>query len=44
MQGDLTRETLADAIRNLYVNRRSGILHLSHEKVSKRTYFRKKAR
>ena len=41
MQGDLTRETLADAIRNLYVNRRSGILHLSHEKVSKRIYFRK---
>ena len=41
MQGDLTRETLADAIRTLYVNRRSGILHLSHEKVSKRIYFRK---
>jgi len=41
LQGDLTRETLADAIRNLYVNRRSGILHLSHEKVSKRIYFRK---
>ena len=41
MQGDLTRETLADAVRNLYVNRRSGILHLSHEKVSKRIYFRK---
>ena len=41
MQGDLTRETLADAIRTLYVNRRSGILHLSHEQVSKRIYFRK---
>ncbi len=41
MQGDLTRETLADAIRTLYVNRRSGILHLSHEKVSKWIYFRK---
>lgn len=41
MQGDLTRETLADVIRSLYVNRRSGILHLAHDKISKRIYFRK---
>lgn len=41
MQGDLSRETLADVIRSLYVNRRSGILHLARDKTSKRIYFRK---
>ena len=41
MQGDLSRETVADAIRTLYVNRRSGILHLAQGKTSKRIYFRK---
>ena len=41
MHGDLSRDTLGDAIRSLYVNRRSGILHLAQEKVSKRIYFRK---
>ncbi len=41
MQGDLTRETLANVIRTLYVDRRSGILHLAQDKTSKRIYFRK---
>ncbi len=41
MQGDLTREALGDVIRKLYVNRRSGILHLAQDKISKRIYFRK---
>ena len=41
MQGDLTRETLADVIRTLYVDRRSGIIHLAQGKTSKRIYFRK---
>jgi curved DNA-binding protein CbpA len=41
LQGDLTRETLADVIRTLYVDRRSGILHLAQGKTSKRIYFRK---
>jgi curved DNA-binding protein CbpA len=41
LQGDLTRDALADVIRALYVNRRSGILHLAQGKVSKRIYFRK---
>lgn len=41
MQGDLSREPLADAIRQLYVERRSGILHLAYGKISKRIYFRK---
>ncbi|MGH9388233.1 MAG: DUF4388 domain-containing protein, partial [Vicinamibacteria bacterium] len=41
MQGDLTRDALGDVIRKLYVNRRSGILHLSQDKTSKRIYFRK---
>ena len=41
MQGDLTRDALGDVIRKLYVNRRSGILHLTQVKTSKRIYFRK---
>lgn len=41
MQGDLSRETLADVIRTLYVDRRSGIVHLAQAKTSKRIYFRK---
>lgn len=41
MQGDLTRDALGDVIRTLYLNRRSGILHLTQGKVSKRIYFRK---
>jgi curved DNA-binding protein CbpA len=41
LQGDLTRDALGDVIRTLYVNRRSGILHLTQGKVSKRIYFRK---
>jgi len=40
LQGDLSQETLADVIRTLYVNRRSGIVHLSQNKTSKRIYFR----
>ncbi len=41
LQGDLTRDALGDVVRTLYVNRRSGILHLTQGKVSKRIYFRK---
>ncbi len=41
MQGDLTRDALGDVIRMLYVNRKSGILHLVQKKTSKRIYFRK---
>ena len=41
MQGDFSRETLADVIRTLYVDRRSGIVHLAQSKTSKRIYFRK---
>ena len=41
MQGDLSHETLADVIRTLYVDRRSGIVHLTQAKTSKRIYFRK---
>lgn len=41
MQGDLTRDALGDVIRKLYVNRKSGILHLTQDKTSKRIYFRK---
>lgn len=41
MQGDLSRETLADVIRTLYGDRRSGIVHLAQGKTSKRIYFRK---
>jgi hypothetical protein len=41
LQGDLTSEALGDVIRKLYVNRRSGILHLSHDGIRKRIYFRK---
>ena len=40
-QGDLSRDALADIIRELYAQRRSGILHLTQEKISKRIYFRK---
>ncbi len=41
MQGDLTRDALGDVIRKLYVDRKSGILHLTQEETSKRIYFRK---
>jgi curved DNA-binding protein CbpA len=41
LQGDLTRDALGDVIRKLYVNRKSGILHLAQDKTSKRIYFRK---
>jgi len=41
LQGNLSRETLADVIRMLYANRRSGILHLTRDLISKRIYFRK---
>jgi len=41
LQGDLSRETLADVIRTLYVDRRSGIVHLAQAETSKRIYFRK---
>jgi curved DNA-binding protein CbpA len=41
LQGDLTQDALGDVIRKLYVGRKSGILHLSQDKTSKRIYFRK---
>jgi curved DNA-binding protein CbpA len=41
LQGDLTLDALGDVIRKLYVNRRSGILHLARGETSKRIYFRK---
>ena len=41
LQGDLTRDALGDVIRKLYVNRRSGIVHLTQDNTSKRIYFRK---
>jgi curved DNA-binding protein CbpA len=41
LQGDLTRDALGDVIRKLYVDRRSGIVHLTQDKTSKRIYFRK---
>jgi curved DNA-binding protein CbpA len=41
LQGDLTRDALGDVIRQLYVNRKSGILHLTQDRTSKRIYFRK---
>lgn len=41
MQGDLNRDALGDVIRTLYVNRRSGVLHLARGTVTKRIYFSK---
>jgi tetratricopeptide (TPR) repeat protein len=41
LQGDLSRDALGDVIRKLYVNRRSGILHLASNGIGKRIYFRK---
>jgi hypothetical protein len=41
LQGDLTQDALGDVIRKLYVGRKSGILHLTQDKTSKRIYFRK---
>jgi curved DNA-binding protein CbpA len=41
LQGDLTRDALGDVIRKLYVNRKSGILHLAQDQTSKRIYFRR---
>lgn len=41
MQGDLSQETLAGVIRNLYIDRRSGILHLEKDGIRKRIYFKK---
>lgn len=39
--GDLSQNNLAGVIRELYVNRNSGILHLSQEDIDKRIYFKK---
>ena len=41
MQGSLSQETLAGVIRNLYIDRRSGILHLEQDGIRKRIYFKK---
>ncbi len=41
MQGNLNQETLAGVIRNLYIDRKSGILHLEKDAVTKRIYFKK---
>jgi curved DNA-binding protein CbpA len=39
--GNLSQDTLADIIRNHYVNRDSGILHLAQNDITKRIYFKK---
>jgi curved DNA-binding protein CbpA len=39
--GNLSQDTLASVIRDLYVNRNSGILHLSRDDIQKRIYFKK---
>ena len=39
--GNLSEETLAGVVRNLYLSRYSGILHLSREDIKKRIYFKK---
>ncbi len=41
LQGTLDQKDLAHVIREVYVNRRTGILHLVHENVNKRIYFKK---
>ncbi len=41
MQGDLSQDTLAGVIRGLYLDRKSGILHLEREGIEKRIYFKK---
>ena len=41
MQGNLSQETLAGVIRSLYIDRRSGILHLEKDGITKRIYFKK---
>ena len=41
MQGDLSQDTLAGVIRGLYLDRKSGILHLEREGIKKRIYFKK---
>ena len=41
LQGNLNQETLAGVIRNLYIDRHSGILHLEQDGVTKRIYFKK---
>lgn len=41
MQGNLSQETLAGVIRSLYIDRKSGILHLEQDGIKKRIYFKK---
>jgi len=41
LQGGLEDVTVAEAIREVYAARHTGILHLSREKIEKRIYFRK---
>lgn len=41
MQGNLSQDTLAGVIRGLYLDRKSGILHLEREAIKKRIYFKK---
>jgi len=41
LQGNLSQETLAGVIRSLYIDRRSGILHLEKDGITKRIYFKK---
>jgi curved DNA-binding protein CbpA len=41
LEGNLSQQTLAGVIRNLYVDRKSGILHLERDGIKKRIYFKK---
>ncbi|MFQ5791760.1 MAG: protein kinase, partial [Acidobacteriota bacterium] len=41
LQGSLSEKTLAEVIRELYVNRKTGILHIKRDGVTKRVYFKK---
>ena len=41
MQGSLSQDNLAGVIRSLYLDRKSGILHLEREGIKKRIYFKK---
>ena len=41
LQGSLSQETLAGVIRGLYIDRKSGILHIQRDETKKRIYFKK---
>jgi DnaJ-domain-containing protein 1 len=41
LQGNLADTALGDVVRELYASRRSGVLHVTHNEISKRIYFQK---